>query len=178
MVKTPWQKLIETPIDWDALALSMQRGRPSREELERRRKVRAAKAKARARVVFLRKLEERKAANRKLRRPRWPARLYAVMQPGCWYTRRDLIRGTGAPPWSMNKMLHRQMDQGKLERARNPDYDEAANLHPKRVDFWLYRMTAKGEARKAELARVGRGAIVNGCCKWPALGLENGKAAG
>lgn len=170
MVKTPWQKLIETPIDWEALAVSMRRGgRVPRDVLERRREIRAAKAKVRMRAVFLRKEAERKAANRKIRRPRWPARVYAVMQPGCWYTRRDLIRGTGAPPWSMNKLLHRQMAAGKLERGQNPDYDEATNLHPKRTDYWLYRMTAKGEARKAELAGVGRGAIVNGCCKWPAV---------
>lgn len=92
-------------------------------------------------------------------------RIAAVMEPGGWYGRMDLIRAIGDPKSSRSK-VYVMWRGGLIERAANPDYDPAPAVLPGAIlpryeSVWLYRLTETGVAlreRVLAVRNIGRGA--------------------
>lgn len=87
-------------------------------------------------------------------------RMLAVMQPGQWHGRGDVIAAADIEPGSGKWKMRELLIAGLVERAANPAWTPEI-INPWRImageaphePRWLFRLTAAGERRRAAWAR-------------------------
>lgn len=180
MTKSPWIRRLAfafEPIDWAALAVDRKwRTRKGDKralwEVEKMLASRRAGQERRRREAKLRALErdrERRRSAQAKRQSGLAERIMLAMEPGGWYARPDLRNLTGLKRNSLKAKLPDLEKAGFLERAKNPEwtpkvYEKGVRIDmvPEKEPEWLWRLTDKGVARRAELAKVA------GCSPSPA----------
>lgn len=82
-----------------------------------------------------------------------------AMEPGEWYGAGDLAVLVGEK-YGLRAARHAH-DRGLFDRVRNAGYTGERTPDAKRVSRWLYKLSAKGEARRVELIL---GLVPSGSC--------------
>lgn len=149
------------PIDWAALAeryrersrWTKKGDKRPREDVERQMASRRANKRRRQKAIW----EARHESAPRLRQRSWEGETLALMEPGNWYAATDLAKVLGVPTRVVSAACVRLRNAGFLEKAKNPDrkpheYRKGLTVPQQAVrdPEWLWRLTDRGEARKAQ----------------------------